>query len=81
MQIRHRLSRIERFLGQSGPGGSVCAACRSADRRVVALFKDDMPGFAAWPAPAQAPCPGCGRDLNAYLAVVFVDRITGRRHA
>ena len=79
MQIRHRLSRIERSLGLSGPGGSTCTACRSAERRAIALFKDDMPGFAACSNPQPALCPGCGRDMNSYVEVVFVDRIAGRR--
>lgn len=79
MQIRNRLSRIERSLGLSGPGGSACIECRHAERRVIALFKDDMPGFAACSAPQPSLCPGCGRDMNSYVEVVFVDRIAGRR--
>ncbi|MBY0310430.1 MAG: hypothetical protein K2W85_00015 [Phycisphaerales bacterium] len=79
MQIRNRLCRIERSLGLNGPGGTACFECRSAERRVIALFKDDIPGFAARPATAPVLCPGCGRDMNSYVEVVFVDMIAGRR--
>lgn len=79
MLLGHRLKRIERSLGLNGPGGSVCAACRNVERRVIALFKNDMPGFAACAAPQPALCPSCGRDTNTYVEVVFVDRIAARR--
>lgn len=79
MHIRNRLKRIERSLGLSGPGGNACPACRSTERRVIAIFKSNLPGFAACAAPQPVLCPSCGRDMNTYVEVAFVDRIVGRR--
>ena len=63
MNIRNRITELERSLGTDGEG---CPQCKP-----LRFGKIDLGGKAPEPSPAPTHCPSCGRWLPRFGPVTF----------
>ncbi len=65
MSVRHRLARLERAVGLTGPC-PVChgRGCTLADTCIVTAVGDEDP-------PPPPPCPHCGRTPKEFQMIIL----------